>query len=98
MSVPLHSGPKARPVTKGLSQRTRTQLAFGTAVVLLLLSGIAAYLTVVRLRTAQRWVGHTHDVQAALADLDSTATRAGRARTRYVDSGDDAFFDEYQSA
>ncbi len=67
-------------------------------MILLLLSGIAAYLTVVRLRTAQRWVGHTHDVQAALADLDSTATRAGRARTRYVDSGDDAFFDDYQSA
>ena len=81
-----------------VSQRTRTQLAFGTAVILLLLSGMAAYFTVVRLRTAQRWVSHTRDVQSSLADISNISNRAGRARTRYVDSGNETFFDEYQAA
>jgi signal transduction histidine kinase len=83
---------------KRVSQRTRTQLAFGAAVILLVISAIAAYSTAVRLRTAQRWVGHTRDVQSALSDVESLGTRAGRARTRFVDTGDTAFFEEYQAA
>ena len=74
------------------------QLAFGAAVVLLLLSGLAAYGAAVRLRTAQLWVSHTRDVQSTLADLNNTSSRAGRARTMYVDTGDDSFFQEYQVA
>jgi signal transduction histidine kinase len=74
------------------------QLAFGSAVVLLLLSGLAAYDAVERLRTAQKWVGHTRDVLSALGDLNTIGTRAGRARTRYIDSGDENFFQDYQSA
>lgn len=57
-----------------------------------------AYATVVRLRTAQRWVGHTRDVQSALGDLNNIGSRAGRARTRYVDTGLDSFFQEFQLA
>jgi signal transduction histidine kinase len=67
-------------------------------VLLLLLSAIAAYTTAVRLRTAQRWVGHTRDVKSALSDIGNLSSRAGRARTRYVDTSDDAFFEEYQAA
>lgn len=89
---------KQGALSKRVSQRTRTQLAFGGAVVLLLISAIAAYSTVVRLRTAQRWVNHTRDVQSALSDVQNLGTRAGRARTRYVDTGDTAFFEEYQTA
>jgi signal transduction histidine kinase len=85
-------------VSKEVSQRTRTQLAFGAAVTLLLLSGVAAYITVVRLRTAQKWVSHTRDVQSALADINNISSRAGRARTRYIDTGDNSFFEEYQAA
>lgn len=80
-----------------MSQRTRTQVAFGTAVVLLLLGGMAAYVTVVRLRDAQRWVGHTRDVQSTLSDINNLSVRAGRARTRYIDSGDESFSEEYQT-
>jgi signal transduction histidine kinase len=80
-----------------VSQRTRTQLAFGAAVILLLLSGMAAYFTAVRQRAAQRWVSHTRDVQSSLAEINNISARAGRARTRYVDTGDDSFFEEYQS-
>lgn len=85
-------------MSRPVSQRARTQLAFGAAVILLLLSGMAAYFTAVRQRSAQRWVSHTRDVQSALADINNLGARAGRARARYVDTGDPAFFDEYQSA
>jgi len=74
------------------------QLAFGSAVILLLLSGLAAYDAVVRLRAAQRWVSHTRDVQSTLGDLNNVSARAGRARTRYVDTGDEAFLQDYQAA
>jgi signal transduction histidine kinase len=74
------------------------QLAFGSAVILLLLSGLAAYDTVVRLRAAQKRVSHTRDVQSTLGDLNNIGSRAGRARTRYVDTGDDSFLQDYQAA
>ena len=86
------------PVNKRVSKRTQTQLAFGAAVILLVVSAVAAYATVARLRIAERWVGHTRDVQSSLADLNNISARAGRARTQYVDSGDSALFEDYQSA
>jgi len=85
-------------VNRRVSQRRRTQLAFGAAVILLLLCALSTYFAAVRLRTAQRWVSHTRDVQSALADINNISTRAGRARTRYVDSGNESFFEEYQAA
>jgi signal transduction histidine kinase len=74
------------------------QLAFGSAVVLLLLCGLATYDAVTRLRAAEAWVGHTRDVQSTLADLNNISTRAGRARTRYIDTGVDSFLQDYQAA
>ena len=85
-------------MSKGLSRRTRMRLLFGSALVLLLLSAIAAYEAVESFRAAQEWVSHTRDVQSALAELNSACTRAGRARTRYVDTADDAFLQDYLSA
>ena len=85
-------------MNKLVSRRTRMQLAFGAAVVLLLLCGLATYDAVVRLRAAQEWVSHTRDVQSALADLNNLSSRAGRARTRYIDTGEDSFLQDFQAA
>lgn len=74
------------------------KLAFASAVILLLLSGFAAYDSVARLRSAQRWVSHTRDVQSALSDLNNVSARAGRARTRFVDTGEETFLQDYQTA
>jgi signal transduction histidine kinase len=74
------------------------KLAFASAVILLLLSGLAAYDAVVRLRSAQKSVSHTRDVQSGLSDLNNVSTRAGRARTRYVDTGEETFLQDYQTA
>ena len=85
-------------MNKRLSKRTRTQLAFGAAVILLVVSAVAAYASVARLRIAEHWVGHTRDVQRSLAELNNISARAGRARTQYVDTSENACLEDYQSA
>ena len=71
------------------------RLLFGAAVFLLLLSALAAYDAVTRLRVSQMRVSHSRDVQSALGELNNTCARAGRSRTRYVDTGDDNFLQDY---
>ena len=39
--------------------RKKAQIAFASAVILLCLSGLATYLTIVRLLESEKWVVHT---------------------------------------
>ena len=71
-----------------MSSSGKANVALAAAVIFLLLSSCAAYLAFARLRTSQFWVQHTRDVQQALDHFSQTATRAGRLRAQYVDSGD----------
>jgi signal transduction histidine kinase len=75
----------------------RAQVAFASAVILLFLSGLATYVTIVRLLESQKWVIHTHEVQAALGDVDSTALDAGRARTGYTVTGSTDFLTKFDA-
>ena len=70
-----------------MSPQTRARIAFGSAVILLLLSGVIAYVTISRLLAAQQGVTHTHEVQAALANVNIVLGRARRAQIEYIDSG-----------
>jgi signal transduction histidine kinase len=85
-------------VNNQVSRRARMNRTFGLAVVLLLLSGLAAYVTVSRVLEAQGWVDHTREVQSALKDVANLSARAGRARTQFVDSGNPAFLQDYETA
>ncbi len=76
----------------------RARAAFGSAIVLLLISGLAVYVLVTRLLDAQEWITHTHEIQNALADVRTLSGRAGLARTEYINSGDQHFLQEYESA
>ena len=67
-----------------MSAQQKAKLAFGSAIVLLLLSGIAAYITVTHLLNSEQWVFHTLQVQAALGSVDSATARAGRLRAGYL--------------
>jgi PAS domain S-box-containing protein len=88
-----------RPAGVGdVSSQQRAQIAFGSAVILLLLGGAATYVTITRLLNAQRQVSHTHDVQAALAEINLVLGKARRAQIEYVDSGDPNFLQAYESA
>jgi len=71
-----------------MSSRQKARVAFASAVVLILLSALAASITISRLRTAQQWVAHGHDVEIAIADLNTVISRAGRLRSEYINTGD----------
>lgn len=75
----------------------KARLAFASAVLLILLSGLAASVTISRLRSAQQWVTHGHDVENSIADLNTVINRAGRLRTEYVDSGSPDRLVEYEA-
>jgi CHASE3 domain sensor protein len=75
----------------------KPNLAFGSAVVLLALTGIAAVLTFANLKRSEQRVDHTHAVQVALAKVESVLARAGRARLGYVLTGDENFLPEYEN-
>lgn len=71
-----------------MSSNGKANAALAAALIFLLLSSCAAYVAVSRLNASERWVRHTRDVQAALAQFAMTSARAGRLRAEFVDSGD----------
>jgi CHASE3 domain sensor protein len=78
--------------------RKKAQIAFASAVILLCLTGLATYFTIMRLMESEKWVVHTYEVQAALGNLDSAAVDAGRARSGYVVTGSADFLSNFEAA
>ena len=81
-----------------MSSRKKARRAFTSALVLLLLSGIAASVTIARLWRAANWVTQSYDIQLALADAESALAKAARLRTVYINSGDAGILPQYESA
>ncbi|HEX4425253.1 MAG TPA: CHASE3 domain-containing protein [Terriglobales bacterium] len=81
-----------------MSPHKQARLAFVSAVVLLCLSGLAIYVTIIRLLESEQWVVHTHEIQAALGGVDSAVARAGRARSAYITTGDTGAIAQFESA
>ena len=81
-----------------MSPRKKAQVAFASAVLLLFLSGVAAFFTINRLLESENWVIHTLEVRAALGDIDAAFVRLGRARSGYVISGSGEFLQEFEAA
>jgi signal transduction histidine kinase len=81
-----------------MSGRKKAQAAFASAVMLLLLNAVATYLAITRLEQSETWVIHTHEVRAALGDVDSAVLRAGRARTAYANSEVADFANQFDAA
>jgi signal transduction histidine kinase len=71
-----------------MSSTAKANAALAAAVILLLLSTCAAYLSFARLGTSQEWVRHTREVQRTLDRYSIMVGRVGRLRTEYVDTGD----------
>jgi signal transduction histidine kinase len=91
-------GRKRERASGAMSARQKARAAFASAVVLLLLSGIAAYVAVARLVGSAEWVIHTFQVQAAIGDVDSAIATAGRARAAYVFNGNHVSSAEFEAA
>jgi signal transduction histidine kinase len=81
-----------------MGPRKKAQVAFASAVLLLLLSGLAAYVAIDRLLVSEKWVNHSLEVRAALGDIDSAYVKAARARSGYVISGNSDFLTQFEEA
>jgi len=80
-----------------MSPARKARLAFGLALGLLLLGGIAAAVTIEMLVNSGRWVAHTYEVKAALGEVNSSLSNVARARFDYVHSGDEEFLSQFES-
>jgi len=85
-------------MSRQMPPRKRAQVAFASAVILLFLSGVATCLTIVRLLQSEKWVVHSHEVQAALGNVDSAVVGVGRACSGYVITGGADFFNSFEVA
>ncbi len=81
-----------------MSPRKNAQVAFASAVGVLLLSAVAAYFTIGHLQESEQWVVHTYQVQAALGEIDAAVSKAGRARNSYVATENGAFLASFEAA
>jgi signal transduction histidine kinase len=69
-----------------MTRTQRAKIAFGVALLLLCLSGIAAGFVIDRLIQAEVLVHHTYDVEVAIGDFESSLTAVGRTRVAYIDA------------
>jgi signal transduction histidine kinase len=81
-----------------MPSRQKARLAFLSAVVLLLLSGVAATISIARLLGGEGWVVHTYQVQAELGAFDSAVARSARARQAYITTGYEGFLSEFEAS
>jgi signal transduction histidine kinase len=81
-----------------MSPRKNAKAAFASAVLVLFLSAVAAYMTMGRLQASERWVVHTYKVQAALGEVDAAVSKAGRARSSYIASANRVFVDDLDAS
>lgn len=70
-----------------MASSQKAKIAFIFALVLLVLSGTAAGLAILRLYRAEALVRHTYDIEVALGDLEYSLSQVGRARVTYADLG-----------
>jgi signal transduction histidine kinase len=78
-----------------LQPRRKAGIAFATAICLLTIGGVATAITIWNLIESLRWLAHSYQVELALGDLDSTLTRAARARALYIVNGDENYYRDF---
>ncbi len=81
-----------------MSPRKNARVAFASAVAVLLLSSIAAYATILRLRESAGWVVHSFEVETMLGEIDSSIAKLARARNGYTITGNAALLDAFGAA
>jgi PAS domain S-box-containing protein len=77
--------------------RGQLQLAFGSAVLALLLVGAVSYRSLVESRESDRWVRHSHEVLESLQDLLAAMHTVESNARGYLLTGDESFLDAYRA-
>jgi PAS domain S-box-containing protein len=83
--------------TNFLSSR-RLQLAFGSAILALLVVGAISYRGMLESRESARWVRHTHEVLENLQDLLAAMQTVESNARGYLLTGDESFLAVYRAA
>jgi signal transduction histidine kinase len=81
-----------------MSSRQSAKAAFASAVILLLLCGVAAMIAISRYANSAQWVDHTYDLKVATGSVESTLSEAARDRLSYITAGDPGDLQRYESA
>jgi signal transduction histidine kinase len=90
------SEPTTEAVYMGLQITPR--LIFISALILLLLSGVATGWTLYNLYRGDQWVRHTYEVELSLGSIESDLAKAGRSRTMFFESGDAQYVQAFADA
>ena len=83
--------------TAPLSNRT-VQLAFGSAIAILLLMGTLSYRSTIASDESDGWVRHTHEVLADLQNLSLGMAEVSASIRRFVITGEDSDLEPYRTA
>ena len=73
------------------------QLAFGSAILALLVVGAVSYRSLVESMESGRWVRHTHEVLESLQDLLAAMQTVESNARGYLLTGDESFLDVYRA-
>jgi methyl-accepting chemotaxis protein len=76
----------------------RLVAGFGLAALTLLLMALVSYRNANLLIDTERWVGHTYQVRAELADLLSQLKDAETGQRGYIITGEESYLEPYKSA
>jgi PAS domain S-box-containing protein len=83
--------------TSSLSNRT-VQLAFGSAIAILLVMGALSYRSIVASDESDGWVRHTHEVLDNLQNLTAGMAEVSSSIRRFVITGEDSDLAPYRAA
>ena len=81
-----------------MSTRKSAKIAFVSALILLLLCGVAALIVISRFSSSAQWVVHTYEVQVATRMVESALSEAGRDRLSYVALREPSYLRQYETA
>jgi CHASE3 domain sensor protein len=81
-----------------MSPRKTGKFAFTSALLLLLLSGIAASVVIARFSENSQWVFQTYELQVATGKVESAISEAARDRLNYINLRDQSFLPPYEKA
>src|SRR5580658_9124541 len=76
----------------------KVQLAFGAALLALLVLGATSYRAIATSAESDRWVRHTHEVLEKLQDLLTTMERIESSYGGFVLTGMDSYLDTYRAS
>ena len=75
----------------------KVQIAFGSAIVALLLVGSISYRGIRMSAQSEHWVRHTHEVLENLIELDSAIDRVESNARGFVLTGQDSYLEDYHA-